>query len=315
MTQSKQPDTWTRFAIERESVGSKLGEFRAILATNGEASDGHILSIAGMQVPESMPMLFRHESTAEIPTLGRITEPSKSRDGGDEFLRVTGSFDLEGDDGDPLLAIRRGFASLVQQGSLDAMSVRWDPVFGKFVPRSSLDEDHFAFAERDGPNAFGMFFEESIAREGSIVAIGSDAGALMGRSEAATSDVERIAFALLAGELEPEAATQGLDPKYAPLIEAMRGVVVEELTKHSDEMFTLMREHEADLGESQSEEANAEAEAKRTSREVPVETKETETKKAEPRVLGGAALRSLIHETAAESAGRKIDQALGRITR
>ncbi len=315
MTQAKQPDTWTRFAIERESAAKTLGEFRAVLATNGEASDGHILSIDGMRVPDSMPMLFRHQSTAEIPTLGRITSPSKSRDGGEEMLRVTGNFDLEGDSDDPLLAIRRGFASLVQQGSLDAMSVRWDPVFGKFVPRSSLDKEHFAFADRDGPNAFGMFFEESIAREGSIVAIGSDAAALMGRSEVATSDIERRAFAILAGELEPEEAARGLDPQYAPLIEAMRGVVVEELSKHSDEIFQLVREHEAELGESLLDEANAKAEAKRTSREVPVETKETETKEAEPRKLDLAGLRDLFEESASEGATRRVDFALGRITR
>jgi len=305
-------DAWTRFAIERESVGDKLGSFTAILATGGEASDGHILSIEGMSVPESMPMLFRHQSTAEIPTLGRITQPQKMGKNADAKLRVTGVFDLEGDSTDPLLAIRRGFASLVREGSLDAMSVRWDPVFGKFVPRTSLSDGHYAFENAETDNPFGMFFEESTAREGSIVAIGSDAVALMGRSEAATSEVERRAFALLAGELEPDEAAKGLDPKYAPLIEALRGVVVEELEKRDHEVFKLVREHEEELGESLTE-ADAKAQAKQTSREVHVETAKTETK-AEPRALSGAALRALIHETAAQSAGRKIAQALGRIT-
>ena len=62
-------DAWTRFAIEGREGGSP-GSFRAILATDGEADDGHILSIPGMRVPDSMPMLFRHASTIEIPTLG-----------------------------------------------------------------------------------------------------------------------------------------------------------------------------------------------------------------------------------------------------
>lgn len=315
ITGAVKSDAWTRFAIERAASGGVPGEFRAALATNGEASDGHILSIAGMRVPDSMPMLFRHQSTIEIPALGRIVDPQKSRDGNAEVLRVTGRFDLEGEAGDPLLAIRRGFASMVSQGTLDAMSVRWDPVFGKFVPRSSLPEDHFAHKPRgtEGPGAFGMFFEESIAQEGSIVAIGADPNALMGRAKESESAFEEAYWTVLAGRMGRGEAAEYVQTEDRAAFEAMTKVLVEAIRAESREAFKLMREHEDDLGESP-EPVEAKAPTKVTSREVPVEEK-TETKKAEPRRLDSAGLRDLIRETAAASADRKLDHALGRITR
>lgn len=314
---SDQTNAWTRFGIERGDSGGVPGEFRAALATNGEASDGHILSIGGMRVPDSMPMLFRHDSTLEIPALGRIVEPSKSREGsGEEILRVTGRFDLEGDANDPLLAIRRGFASLVQQGTLDAMSVRWDPVVGKFVPRSSLPEDHYAFAARttDGPAAFGMFFEESTAREGSIVAIGADPGALMGRASESKSAFEEAYWTVLAGRMGRGEATEEIPKEQRTTFEAMTKVLVDTIRTETREAFSMQREDVSDLGESRSgEEAEAKAEPNEASREVPVET--TETNEPEIRKLDSAGLRGLIRETADESVSRRIGHALGRITR
>lgn len=314
MTKSKQPDAWTRFAIERESVSGKLGTFKAILATGGEASDGHILSIEGMQVPDSMPMLFRHSSTTDIPLLGRITDPRKTGKKTNAKLRVTGVFDLEGDTNDPLLAIRRGFASLVQQASLDAMSVRWDPVFGKFTPRSALPKEHFAFQEMDGENPFGMFFEESIGREGSIVALGADAAALMGRAKDSESVFEEAYWTVLAGRVDSKEVTVEIPSDQRLLFETLTKVVVEAVRTESREAFQTMREHVEELGESLTE-IEAKALAEKTSREVAVVEEKEKEKETEPRVLDGAALRSLIHETAAESAGRKIDLALGRIAR
>lgn len=307
------PDAWTRFVIDRESVSNKLGTFRAILATGGEASDGHILSIEGMQVPDSMPMLFRHQSTTDIPLLGRITDPKKTGKKANAKLRITGVFDLEGDTNDPLLAIRRGFASLVQQASLDAMSVRWDPVFGKFVPRSTLSKSHFAFVESDGANPWGMFFEESLAREGSIVAIGSDVAALMGRAKDSKSVFEEAYWTVLAGRVDSKEVTVEIPSDQRLMFEALTKVVVEAVRHETREAFQLVREHVEELGESLTE-AEAKAEAKETSREVPVVKEKEKEKETEPRVLGGAELRLLIRETAAESASRKIDLALGRLT-
>lgn len=319
MTTSKAPNLspWTRFTIERESVGKIFGVFRAILATGGEASDSHILSIKGMSVPDSMPMLFRHNSTVEIPTLGRIVSPVKSGSESTAVLRVTGKFDLEGEDTDPLLAIRRGFASLVQQETLDAMSVRWDPVFGKFVPRTSLQKSHFAFAEPEGPNSFGMFFEESKAREGSIVAIGADPDALMGRARKSQSIFEEAYWTVLAGRIgRHEVLVEEIPKEQRLLFEALTKVVVEAVRTESREAFKLMREHEDDLGESLTV-VEAEAEKLKTEKETSREVRVEEKKKTEVKIrkLDGAGLRQLIRETTEERVSRKLDEALGRITR
>jgi hypothetical protein len=313
----KQPDSWTRFAIDREAAGRRLGSFPAVLATNGEASDGDIISIEGMRVPDSMPMLFRHNSTVEIPALGRIVEPVKGMAGDKQVVRVTGSFDLEGEKGDPLLAIRKGFASMVQQGTLDAMSVRWQPVFGKFVQRSSLPVDHFAYADRSmpGPAGMGLFYEESDAQEGSIVAIGADPGALMGRARDSESAFEEAYWTVLAARMSGEEGVSQAPNNQRDLFDAMTKVIVEAVREESRESFKLMREHESDIGVSSSEVVRLkDSLTQEEDREIPVETSKT-NEPAPPIVLNGASLRSLIKETAVESVSRRVDHALGRIPR
>jgi hypothetical protein len=57
-------------SIERGAVNMDTGEFPMIAATEGEASDGHILSIDGLDMPARQPMLFGHQSTPDIPSLG-----------------------------------------------------------------------------------------------------------------------------------------------------------------------------------------------------------------------------------------------------
>jgi len=307
-----QADAWTRFAIERESTGGELGVFRSVLATSGEASDGHVLSIEGMRVPDSMPLLFRHQSTVEIPTLGRVEHPTKSQEAGREVLRVSGRIDTEGEAGDPLLAIRRGFASLVQSGSLDAMSVRWDPVFGKFVPRSTLPEDHHAYASRntEGPAAFGMYFEESEAREGSIVAIGADPAALVGRANEAASMFEEAFWLTVAGRVSRGDAAPEIPAEQRAIFETLTKIAVDTIQRETREIFSLLtREQEEELGESLAP-VEVEAPTEETVREAPVED---ETKPAEPEAIGRDKLRGLILETAKESADRKLAFALGRV--
>ena len=309
---------WTNFAIERESTATR-GEFRSVLATSGEASDGHILSIRGMTVPVTMPMLFRHNSTVEIPALGRIVDPVKSRDGDIEVLRVTGRFDLEGDPNDPLLAIRKGFASMVQQGTLDAMSIRWDPIFGKFVPRSTLGKDHPAHVPpgTEGPANWGMYFEESRAQEGSIVAIGADPQALMGRAHDAESMFEEAYWTVLAGRMGAGEAIPEVPLEQRELFAAMTKVVVDTVRETVQETFTLMRERseEDDDGESRSVESIEDLSVDdETSREVPVETVEYD---APPQIrrLEGDSLKSLIRETASESVERRLGFALGKVVK
>ncbi len=169
MTEERNDDTPTRLErtikVERADDTAKSGRFSAILASEGEASDGHILSIAGMRVPDSMPLLFRHTSSEEIPALGRVEKPEKVKVGGVPSLRVEPQIDMGGgDSSDPLAAVRRGIAHMVGSGTLDAMSVRWDEIPSKVIARRNLPSDHFAFVdvqkEPDHPGAWGAFFEE-----------------------------------------------------------------------------------------------------------------------------------------------------------
>jgi hypothetical protein len=53
------------------------GTFTMTLASEGEASDGDILSIKGGQIPERMPMLTSHWNDPSAQ-LGSITNPRAS---------------------------------------------------------------------------------------------------------------------------------------------------------------------------------------------------------------------------------------------
>ena len=182
--------------MERGGINLETGEFPMILATEGEAMDGHILSIKGMELPERMPLLFGHRSEIMAPSLGSITNLKRGKAEGVPILRGTGRINLEGDD--PLADIRRGVAHLMHAGDLPAVSIRWDPI--KTVPRTSLPEKHAARPTKKSPEVaqFGAFFEKSRALEGSIVAVGADPKALSGRADAATSELERVFWRTLA---------------------------------------------------------------------------------------------------------------------
>jgi hypothetical protein len=150
-----------------------------------------------------MPLLFGHSSTIDIPALGSVIEARKDKGAdGMPILRTTGGFNLQGDG--PLAAIRRDVAQLVNDGDLPAVSIRWE---GEGVPRVELPVGHPYRVERDvdGPQRWGMFFATSRAKEGSIVALGSDPRALSGRADAAKDGRSRVFFWMLA---EPEVREQ-----------------------------------------------------------------------------------------------------------
>ena len=190
-------------SIER-SADSPSGVFDSVLATSGEASDGHVLSIEGLVIEERMPLLFGHRSEAMVPVLGSITSPRKTTENGIEILRTTNTINTDGEG--PMADIRRGMAQLVDDGDLRAMSVRW--AGRKAIPRTALSKDHSAFIDADtsfdDPRRFGMFFEKSDALEGSVVAIGADPKALIGRSDSARSDGATVFFRYLARLVEED---------------------------------------------------------------------------------------------------------------
>lgn len=180
-----EPTTYSRSlddGCERAGFNRETGEFSMTLATDGEASDGHILNIDGAVTQERMPLLFNHYSSELIPALGSVIEPRK--EGGK--LRATGRINLNGDD--QLAELRRGIAQLVADGDMRAVSVRWSGI--KSVRRTELPQTHPAYVKAGSGDAkeWGHYFEKWRLLEGSIVSIGADPKALIGR---ATTDQAR----------------------------------------------------------------------------------------------------------------------------
>lgn len=167
-------------AIERGHADPATGEFSAVLATEGEASDGHILSIRGLEVPDKMPLLAQH---SQEHLMGSVLMPKKSY-GASPMLRVRPRIELEGDTraGD----FRRDAFHMINAGHLTGMSLRWDTQ--KATRRVNLPSDHKAFVDaakidENDPARWGYFIEKAQAREGSLVALGADQAAQVSRSD------------------------------------------------------------------------------------------------------------------------------------
>ena len=169
-----------------EGVGTD-GVFDMTLATEGEASDGHSLSMKGGTIPERMPLLASHWNDP-FGQLGSITNPEKMLKDSPPRLRATGNIEMEG----PLADARRDLAHMINQGHVNAVSIRWDEVPGKSIRRVNLPSDHPYFVDAEtekGEARWGIFFEEWTGREGSIVALGADKGALIGRAEQTEGEI------------------------------------------------------------------------------------------------------------------------------
>lgn len=163
-----------------EKVDSE-GFFRMTLATEGEASDGDILSIEGMRVSPQMPLLLSH---ANDPTAiaGSVTQPEKELKANPPRLRATGQIEMGGTG--TLAEIRRDVAMMINKHG-GAVSIRWDELEGGKPPvrRMNLPSDHPHFVADDEPSwkkRNGWFWPTSKALEGSIVALGADSAATIG---------------------------------------------------------------------------------------------------------------------------------------
>lgn len=172
-----------------DGIDLATGVFPMTLATEGEASDGHILSIKGGQIPERMPMLSAHwnEPTSQ---LGSINQPEKRLKDSPPRLRAMGHIEMSGEGASA--EIRRDLAHMIDKGHVTGVSIRWDDVPGKTVRRVNLPSDHPYFVDAEtanGPERWGVFFEEWRALEGSVVPIGSDPQALIGRANETTGEV------------------------------------------------------------------------------------------------------------------------------
>ncbi len=181
---------YERLARIDPDVGAS-GEFQMTLASEGEASDGDILSIKGGQIPDQMPLLASHfnEPTTQ---LGSITGARKHLQSSPPTLSALGQIEMGGEG--PSSDIRRDLAFMIGQGHVNAVSIRWDVVQGKAIRRVNLPSDHPHFVDAEsetGAARFGVFFEQWRALEGSVVSLGADPAALIARAD--ESEVEEVA--------------------------------------------------------------------------------------------------------------------------
>jgi len=179
--------------IER-AEGDPAGQLSGILATDGEASDGDILDIDGGQIPKRAPLLFGHQDWSGDRNLGswehfkKESDPKSSKLGA-KIIRGTAQIELGGS-GAPQ-AWRDDIAHMVDRGHIGALSVRWSPV-GDPIRRVNLPSDHPAFVDSQtatGNKRWGLFFPKWRLLEGSVVTLGADPAALIGRMRSAEGDV------------------------------------------------------------------------------------------------------------------------------
>ena len=202
------------FGLDGGIVNMETGEFPMTLATEGEASDGHILGIRGADLPESVPMLFAHkDSEVMIPSLGTVHSMRKEQRGDIFAMPAIGHFNLKGDG--MLADIRRDMAQLANNGDLPSASARWT---GEAVSRSSLPRDH------QFHNARGLFFESPIFKEGSLLAIGADSKALLGRADNADNASQKLFWQVLARTEANQEGQREVSLAFQALYTAMDGL-------------------------------------------------------------------------------------------
>lgn len=176
--------------IERQE-GAADGVVGGVLVTDGEASDGHILSIKGGDIPATAPLLFGHDDFTGTGNLGSWTSLKrfKGEPLGGSGIRGTAQIELGGEGSQQ--AWRADVNHMIDKGHIGAFSVRWEETAPP-IPRVNLPSDHPAFldaAKAKGRARFGLFFEKWRLLEGSVVTLGSDPAALIGRMAASTGDV------------------------------------------------------------------------------------------------------------------------------
>lgn len=177
-------------SIERDE-GAAPGVISGIVVTDGEASDGHILNINGIKIPDKPPLLFGHDDWTGTGNLGSWTDFSKYSTGkklGESGVRGTAEIELDGSGSQ--LAWREDVNHMIEKGHIGAFSIRWEEV-GEPQRRVNLSSDHPAFIDEKkatGRQRWGLYFEKSRMLENSVVTLGADPAALIGRMQESEGD-------------------------------------------------------------------------------------------------------------------------------
>lgn len=202
-------------------IDTGTGQFDMVMATEGEASDGHIISIRGVETESEMPLQLDH-GRGTISNLGIVSQMRVDELDGVPVLRGRGQIRLTGDGA--ALEARRDIVDAIDQGHIRGVSMTWEAI--KATERRSLPAKHPAKVARTESNPrkrYGIFFEASRAIEQSIVAIPADRGALIGRSEASGDDETRQLWDDLVRSID----TGDTTPRDAEIIEALEQKVAE----------------------------------------------------------------------------------------
>ncbi|MHC4714910.1 MAG: hypothetical protein ACYTAN_16835, partial [Planctomycetota bacterium] len=187
-------------------------------------------------------------------------------------LRAVGHIEMSGEGASA--EIRRDLAHMIDKGHVTGVSIRWDPVPGKSVRRVNLPSDHPYFVdaetEKDPRKRYGLFFEEWRAMEGSVVALGADPQALIGRAEETEGAVSTYWRAMAENTEEPEI----LEPPSAEFVDAMNAqdqALAQALADKTDREMTAdpedtplgraTEEHSEEQRELECEEPDPEADA------------------------------------------------------
>lgn len=196
-----------RVAEVDSRIDTTTGEFEMVMASEAEATDGHMLRVAGIAHAETIPLQLDHMRGA-ADNLGTVSNMRTGRRGGLPVLLGVGQIRLTGE-GDALAA-RRDLVDAIASGAIRGTSLTWDAEPGSVRERMSLPKGHPARVDPEEPNLrrrFGLFFEKSRAIEQSIVALPADRNALIGRAEAAADAASRGLWQVLVERLEAREAT------------------------------------------------------------------------------------------------------------
>lgn len=182
-----------RVAKIDERIDTESGEFEMVMATEAEASDGHILRVAGISHAETIPLQLDHRRGA-ADNLGTVRNIRKGKRDGVPALLGVGQIRLSGEG--EAAALRRDLVDAIARGDLRGTSLTWSADSDGVQERRALEKGHPARVDPLEPNLrrrFGLFFEKSEAIEQSIVAIPADRSALIGRAQNA-GDAVRAAL-------------------------------------------------------------------------------------------------------------------------
>ena len=206
------------------------GTFKMTLATEGEASDGHVLSIEGGEIPERMPLLVSHMNDPK-EAVGSITHARKHLTTSPPRITALGAVELDGDG--PSASIRRDLMHMVARGHVNAVSIRWDFDPKHAIRRAELPKDHPHHVKEDGPKRYGIYFKRWRALEGSIVALGADPLALIARSDESEEPL-RSFWRSFAADAEPKQPESPKAPDPASLRAAFAAQVREMIAQGID---------------------------------------------------------------------------------